>query len=163
MARDPSNPDENFEINQRRKLVDQWASLSQEARDNYQSRAPEGPEGGASWFPSQLKEAYKPQNHINSGFCNLVVEQPLTSRNRALWTKISILLYRLDEEGGRCHNFGDDPVVMYPNPAGQGPIMPENFYAHCFIESADFSHMAMTSQGTVVFLSWGEARYLLTR
>ncbi|KAH8200519.1 hypothetical protein TruAng_005296 [Truncatella angustata] len=61
------------------------------------------------------------------------------------------MLYRLDayEED---HNFGQDRVVViHPNPANDAPITPGTICTHCYVEPANFDHMAMMLQGTVVF------------
>ncbi|KAH6655948.1 hypothetical protein BKA67DRAFT_534855 [Truncatella angustata] len=152
MARDSRITEKDFETKQRRKLVDQWASMSQADRDSYQGRAPDRADG-ACWYPYQLKNA-DPLQHIRRGFVNLIVQQPLDPRNRALWTKLCIMLYRLDAED-TDHSFGKDQVVLvHPNPANNTVITPENYYTHCFVEPADFDHMAMTLQGTVFFHSF---------
>lgn len=156
-AHDPDNPEKDFEVNQRRRLVDQWASMSQEARDSFQSRAPVRSERDRDgWYPEQLRS----RDWIRRGFCHLVVEQPLSPRNRALWTKICILMYHLADED-KIHNFGTSSqvVTMNPNPADTGPVKPEDHCRHCFVEPADFSYMAMTSHGTVVFHAGDRATF----
>jgi hypothetical protein len=159
VARDPGNQDEDFEITQRRSLVDQWASMSQETRDSYQGRAPARP--SLKWHPSQLNDAMS-VHRMKYGFCNLTVRQPLVPRNRALWTKIRILLYNLQDAGSTWHNFGTDKVVeMHPNPADRSPVTPENYHSYCFIETADFDHMAMTSQGTAFFYGFDRGSFFV--
>ncbi|KAI4600313.1 hypothetical protein KJ359_000667 [Pestalotiopsis sp. 9143b] len=144
-------------MKQRRRLVDQWASMSQAERDSYHGRAVERKDIRAS-NPPQLRDASSKDDdslgHIRRGFVNLIVPQPLDVRNRALWTKMCILLYKLDTEVYE-HSFGSEAVVvMQPTPFHAGtPLAPETFYRHCFVETADFDAMAMTLDGFVVFHS----------
>ncbi|ETS74713.1 hypothetical protein PFICI_13197 [Pestalotiopsis fici W106-1] len=146
VPRDSSNIEADFEIKQRRKLVDQWASMTQADRDSYHSRAPE-PQGADSWDPPQLKSPDPDLvGYIQRGFVNLIVQQPLDSRNRALWVKLCILLYRLDMDEYE-HSFGPERVVViYSNPADNAPVTPETFMAHCFVEAADFEGLFFADQ-----------------
>lgn len=154
MEREPGNEDEDFEVKQRRTLVDQWASFSQAERDEYQNRAPS--RGKEDWYPPVLKGNMRRCLKAH-GFCNLIVQQPLSPRNRALWAKMRIMMYRLDGEDGTCfgdENKGAGTYVIDPNAAGPSPVKPKDFYSWLWLDPARFDHMAMTSQGTVIFHHW---------
>ncbi|KAK9794212.1 putative HNH nuclease domain-containing protein [Seiridium cardinale] len=157
VPREPGNEDENFEVSQRRRLVEQWALMDQEERDAYQDRAPDR-DDGECWYPDAL-EGDLSRNLQEYGFCNLVVGQPQGPRDRALWAKMRVLLYRLDGQDGT--SFGDvgggGIEELPPRPpvdgiASQGTVVrPEDLYRWLWVEPARFDHMAMTRQGTVVF------------
>ncbi|KAI1344210.1 hypothetical protein F5Y15DRAFT_365855 [Xylariaceae sp. FL0016] len=134
--------DENFEVNQRRKLMERWATLSQDARDTYDGRAPKRK---ANWYPEELKGNMR-RNLTNSDFCNCVVEYPLSPRNWALWTKMRILLYHLEGEDGPQF----DTAVLEPNAAIEPRVVtPDSFFMFEYAEAARFDCLAMTRQGTI--------------
>jgi hypothetical protein len=151
VPQDVSILDEYFEVNLRRKLVDEW-SMTQEARNAYQHRAPVRP--GASFYPPHLFRKWWQQirDYQNSGICNCVVPYPLTPRNRALWTKMRILLYNLEGENSTLYG-GDhgDVALLEPSAAGPNPVALAGVLAWKYVESALFHNMAMTSRGTIVF------------
>ncbi|KAK9776745.1 hypothetical protein SCAR479_06483 [Seiridium cardinale] len=150
VARSSSEKDDEFEVKQRRALVQQWASMSQAERDEYQNRAPV--RAKESWFPGQLRDA---QSAEDIKLINCIVPRPLRARNKALWTKMRIMLYSLDGDDGFLFGKADgETAVPEPNPAGPNPLTPQNFLSWCYIERADFSHMAMTTSGTIVCHSW---------
>jgi len=125
--------------------------MSQDARDSYQERVPMRPSDG--WFPAEL--ASTEQNIQYSSFCNLIVPEPISPRNWALWTKIRLLLHHFDGQEGTL--FGQDDAgtaIVRLNPAGPNPVAVDGFNAWSFVEPAVFEHMAMTSRGTVVFHQW---------
>ncbi|KAF7533982.1 hypothetical protein G7054_g6620 [Neopestalotiopsis clavispora] len=148
-GRGPSNDDADFEVNQRRKLVERWATLEQAERDAYQDRAPNRGQDG--WYPEALKGDLR-RSLKRYGFCNLLVPQPMSSRNRALWAKMRIMMYRLDGSGEGL-SF-EDICTIEPNGEGPIPVTPQDFYRWLWVEAALFDHMAMTSQGTVIFHNW---------
>jgi hypothetical protein len=138
-------------VQQRRQLVEEWASMSQDARDSYQERATVRSSEG--WFPPEL--ASTEQNIQYSSFCNLIVPEPISPRNWAIWTKIRLLLHHFDDQEGTL--FGQDDAgtaIIRPNPAGPNPVTVDGFNTWSFVEPAVFEHMAMTSTGTVVFHEW---------
>ncbi|KUI62440.1 hypothetical protein VP1G_09539 [Cytospora mali] len=85
---DSGNQDPGSELNQRRRLVSQWASMSQDARDAYHNRAP---------LPASLKPpaAYKMEDvfkdQMPNADCKCVAPLRDNPRNRVLWTKMRIL------------------------------------------------------------------------
>ncbi|KAI4592391.1 hypothetical protein KJ359_011202 [Pestalotiopsis sp. 9143b] len=88
----------------------------------------------------------------NSTWLYLIdVELPLSPRNRALWTKMRILLSRLD--GTDSASDFDDVWVVEPNPVPglASPVTPERFQAWRHVENADFVGMAMSRAGRVIF------------
>lgn len=104
----------------------------------------------------------KDEDYKQSRLVNLIVEQPLSPRNHALWTKIRVLLHHF--EGPWDGNlFADDDhgtAIIQPNPAGPNPLTPEAWLSWEHVETALFGGMAMTSKGTVVFEQTGGALLL---
>lgn len=123
--------------------------MSQDTRNSYQERAPLRASG--VWFPAEL--AANKQNRHPGAECTLMIPEPISPRNWALWTKIRILLYNHDgEEHGPLWGMGDTTTtICRPNPAGPNPVTIEGYCAWFFVEPALFEDMAMTSTGTVVF------------
>lgn len=141
----PGDQDDASKAKLRRRLVQQWASMSQKERDTFQSRAPARKH--CSWYPRQLNGAKR----RTIGISHLTVPQPMDARNRALWTKLRIMLYHLDGEDGYLFDYADgEPSITEPNPVNPDPVTPDNFFRCCYLESADFDYMAMTSIGTVI-------------
>ncbi|KAK6070441.1 hypothetical protein SCUP234_09807 [Seiridium cupressi] len=159
-ARESGNDDADFEVNQRRKLVERWAAFEQTERDAYQDRAPNRGQDG--WYPAALKGDRR-REEKDYGFCNLLVPQPLSPRNRALWAKMRIMMYRLDGLGEGPSigdaNKGSGIYTIEPNAAGPSLVTPKDFYKWLWVEAALFNHMAMTSQSTVIFHSWGPDKF----
>ncbi|KAK8037301.1 cytochrome P450 [Apiospora marii] len=140
--------DENFEVTQRRRLVTEWARMTQEERDSYQSRAPvRQPLNAIYWYPSEKLADPEFQVEGSDSWTNrhdkgaeekcvvciaataataAVAEEgspPLNPRDAALWAKQRIHSYRLDGTGARqCFLASDDAEhgvgVAVPNAAG---------------------------------------------
>lgn len=124
--------------------------MRQAERDAYQSRAPIRP--AHSWYPKQLKS---PRGTEAIRFVNCTASWDSGARNRALWTKLRIMLYCLDGDGGTLFGEEDSKIGFpAPNPADSRPLTPQDFLKWCYLESADFDHMAMTNTGTVVCHDW---------
>jgi len=70
------------------------------------------------------------------------------SLNRALWTKLRVLLYNF--EGNEEPIVGDEGSLSQ-NPASNFPLTPDTFLKSEVVECADFRRMGMTRQGHVVF------------
>lgn len=123
--------------------------MSQDTRDSYQERAPL--RDNLDWFPAEL--AANEQNYQPGGECSLIIPEPISPRNWALWTKIRILLYNHDgEEHGTLWGMGDiTTCICRPNPAGPNTVTVDGFYTWDKVEAALFEQMTMTSTGTVVF------------
>lgn len=130
--------------------MQQWASLSQVERDEYHGRATV--RAKESWYPPALKS---PGPKQLATMVNCIAPWPLSPRNHALWTKLRIMLYCLDGDSGALFGEEDSEVtVAEPNPAGPNPVTPRDFLKWCHAESADFDHVAMTAEGTVVCHNW---------
>jgi hypothetical protein len=123
--------------------------MSQDNRDSYQERAPLRDSLG--WFPAEL--AANEQNYQPNGECSLIIPEPISPRNWALWAKIRILLYNHDgEEHGTLWGADDTTTrICRPNPAGPNPVTVDGYNSWHFIEAALFEQMTMTSAGTVLF------------
>ncbi|KAL5344414.1 hypothetical protein ACLOAV_010674 [Pseudogymnoascus australis] len=147
--RDGGSQDQIPAVTRRRQLVEEWATMSQDTRDSYQERAPL--RDRVDWFPAEL--AANEQNYQPSGECSLIIPEPISPKNWALWTKTRILLYNHDgEEHGTLWGADDTTTrICRPNPAGPNPVTVEGYYAWYYLEPALFELMYMTSTGTVVF------------
>lgn len=160
-------------MTQRRQLVSRWAALPQADRDGYQARGvPRGRQrwhhsgellGREVWYPREALQD-RPQPGDRWGrrsekegqhcFCLCTAPFPLSSRHRAIWTKLRILSYALD--GGDRTLFGANDEhgvgLLVPNAAGPNPVTTgEEYMRWRHLEAAVFDEMAMTSQGTVIF------------
>ncbi|ETS80815.1 hypothetical protein PFICI_08344 [Pestalotiopsis fici W106-1] len=152
VPRSSTEQDHAFETRQRQKLMQQWVSLTQAERDEYQSCAPVRPK--ESWYPPALRSRTgAPRETIT--MVNCIAPWPLSPRNRALWTKLRIMLYCLDGDSGALFGEHDGEVTApEPSPAGPNPLTPQEFLKWCYVENANFDHIAMTSDGTVVCHNW---------
>ncbi len=132
--------------------------MSQETRNSYQERAPL--RASVGWFPAEL--AANGPNYHPSGECTLIIPEPISPRNWALWTKIRILLYNHDgEEHGTLWGMGDRcTTICRPNPAGPNPVTVDGYNTWNFVEPAIFEYITMTSTGTVVFHSWKSSTFV---
>ncbi|KUI60295.1 hypothetical protein VP1G_07507 [Cytospora mali] len=99
------------------------------------------------------------ENSMRSQFVKLIVEQPLTPRNHAMWTKIRVLLHHFEGpwDGNLFSNDGHGTALIQPNPAGPDPVTPEMWLVWKHVEPPLFDCMAMTSRGTLVFEQTGGA------
>ncbi|KFZ00825.1 hypothetical protein V500_00944 [Pseudogymnoascus sp. VKM F-4518 (FW-2643)] len=144
------NQEQISKVTRRRQLVEEWATMSQDSRDSYQERAPLRASDG--WFPAGL--ASTDQNIQHSDYFSLIIPEPISPRNWALWTKIRLMLYHFDGPHGTLS--GDtSTAIVRPNRDGPNPVTVEGFNAWKYVEPAVFEHMTMTSTGTVVFHYWG--------
>jgi hypothetical protein len=144
--------------------------MSQSDRDAYQNRAP--CRAGDSWYPEVLRSRFSSASYSsdlslsngqsqstaaaaaeNVRLLNLVAPLPLGPRNRALWTKLRIMLYNLDGDDGTVFQWqDDDEKIAYcvPNDADPNLLTSATFLKWCYIENANFDCMAMTRSGTVI-------------
>ncbi|KAK8052494.1 hypothetical protein PG993_003879 [Apiospora rasikravindrae] len=175
--------DDTFEVMQRRRLVCQWARMTQDERDTYQSRAPI--RQPLWWYPSEKLADPSIVTEVNpshvyghdkdaedkSVVCITATASaasaaeegspPLSRRDAALWAKQRILCYRLDARAAYDTIFvtvTDDHAVgvAVPNAASGDStktVTPYDFLRWCHVEAADFDRMVMTSRGTVLFIS----------
>lgn len=164
-----------YELDQRRRLVSAWSSMSQAQRDAYQQRGTALPRRLRGWRPPPgCFKANTGNNDDNDdtrvaiNVVNFISPQPLSSaRDRAAWTKIRIMLYRLDGEQGPLIDDGRVSMCI-PNPANEDTIhnrvlSPGDFVRWNYVENADFHRMLMTSVGTVVFYGTDGPRVLVDR
>lgn len=128
MAPDPGEQDPDHELNQRRRLISDWASMSQEARDSYHDRAPLP----ASYkTPAVYKKAVSLRDSPPSADCYCVAPLQDNPRNRALWTKMRILSYYLNGDDGPIFR----SAVAAPNPdSGDAAVTPETFMRWMSVE-----------------------------
>ncbi|PKX89657.1 uncharacterized protein P174DRAFT_515710 [Aspergillus novofumigatus IBT 16806] len=117
VRRSEAEDDGDYELRQRRKLVEQWASATQEFRDSFHNRAPIGLPGtesdsevlGGLRYPAEALE------RIND------TQQPCDLRAR--WMKFVILLYGYGMEITHCLQTHYMPSEAVPNPATtRGPF-----------------------------------------
>lgn len=163
--------DDDYELQQRRRLMSQWASMNQADRETYQAR------GSAAHLRRRRRDWRPPPGCFTAGHLqdptsvmaravNCIVPQPLEARDRAVFTKLRIMLYRLDGEEGPLIDDGHVSVCV-PNPesdnAGCGLNPDREFLMWHYVENADFHFISMTSAGTVVFYSTGGPRVLVDR
>lgn len=130
--------------------------MMQSERDGFHSR--DKTRENAYWFPDELfatgpphGPAMDPTRRSSTWLYLIDVELPLSPRNRALWTKMRILLSRLD--GTDSGSDFDDVWVVEPNPVSglASAVTPERFQAWLHVENADFVGMAMSRAGRVIF------------
>lgn len=162
MERPPESRDDIFEMTQRRKLVEQWARMSQEDRAAYDKRAPV--RDSASWYPAHLRDRNR-TTPKSVDFVQFTVSEPLDARSRALWTKLRIMLYSLDGDSGTLFDADDSTIgTAIPNPASpEVSVAPQDFLKWCHVEDADFNAMAMTAEGAVICHRWRGSVLLVDR
>ncbi|OBT50273.1 hypothetical protein VE04_09454 [Pseudogymnoascus sp. 24MN13] len=110
--------------------------MSQDTRDSYQERAPLRSSDG------------------------LIVPEPISPQNRALWTKIVLMLYHFDGPRGTLFGGDTSTAIVRPNCAGPNAVTVEGFSTWSYVEPTVFENMAMTSIGTVVFHYWNSGVFL---
>lgn len=168
---DASPEDDLYELRQRRRLLSDWASISQVDRDAYQTRGVAPPplrrRSRRDWHPPPgcfKAGLFEDQTRVAVNAVNCIAPQPLSPRDRAVWTKLRILLYRLDGDEGALIDDGRASVCT-PNPesAGRGLDPDREFLKWNYVENADFHRMCMTSTGTVVFYGTDGPRVLVDR
>ncbi|KAJ5918607.1 hypothetical protein N7466_010599 [Penicillium verhagenii] len=159
VPRDNANvPDEDgdYEVRQRRSLVETWAKASQEFRDSYHQRAPTRDAiYGASRYPKNALE----NSHHSYDTPDLICLAPLGPSNpvnRSKWIKLNILAYRLDGEAGHCMNdMGFNHGSLDPNPTtvhDLSNVQLTDILPRALLEMANFEYIAMTRQGTVLYV-----------
>ncbi|KAF7165490.1 hypothetical protein CNMCM5623_009612 [Aspergillus felis] len=144
--------DEDYELRQRRALVDRWAAATQEFRDSFQERAPIGlpgtetknfpsdPDEGLRYPPEALERMFNPsQPGHNGGVISLAPVDVAHPVNQARWVKFLILLYRYDFGSGHCLDNDYTFSVASLNPATTTTASFDDFVPWLFLESALFS------------------------
>ncbi|KAK1141550.1 hypothetical protein N8T08_008963 [Aspergillus melleus] len=142
--------DEDYELRQRRDLVERWASAEQSFRDSFHSRAP--PRKSATDYPEASLHRIEDRRHQFGEFiCLAKIDTPA---KRARFIKILILTYQLD--GETMHPFieANIPTMVQPNPASfpdPSTFSIDDFMMWAFVETADFTTMTMSRSGHVLF------------
>ncbi|KAG2001121.1 hypothetical protein GB937_010478 [Aspergillus fischeri] len=122
--------DGDYELRQRRKLVKQWASATQEFRDSFHDRAPIGLPGtesdgevlGGLRYPAEALERINDTQQPCDlrGVISIVPVDPTNTINRARWMKFVMLLYGYGMEITHCLQTHYMPSEAVPNPATPG-------------------------------------------
>ncbi|KAI9037011.1 uncharacterized protein KD926_001109 [Aspergillus affinis] len=142
--------DEDYELRQRRDLVERWALAEQSFRDFFHYRA--APRKSAIDYPEACLHRIETRRHQFGEFiCLADIDTP---EKRARFVKILILTYQLD--GETMHPFGDEviPTMVQPNPASfpdPKTFSIDDFMMWAFVENADFTSMTMSRSGHVLF------------
>ncbi|KAF4200470.1 hypothetical protein CNMCM8927_003037 [Aspergillus lentulus] len=157
--------DEDYELRQRRALVDRWAAATQEFRDSFQERAPIGlpgtetknfpsdPDEGLRYPPEALERMFNPsQPGHNRGVISLAPVDAAHPVNQARWVKFLILLHRYDLESGHCLDNDYTFSVASLIPATTTTASFDDFLPWLYLESALFSGIYLTRGGTVLYL-----------
>ncbi|KAJ5665112.1 uncharacterized protein N7477_007560 [Penicillium maclennaniae] len=139
--------DGEYELHQRRLLIEKWASATQELRDSYQSRAPM-PEG--LQYPTEaLAHIYDTlQPGDTNGLISIAPVDEAYATNRARWVKFAILLYNYDFDTGHClDNCIPSEAILNPETTTNPSI--EDFLSWQDLETANFN-VYLTRTGTVL-------------
>ncbi|KAL2828176.1 hypothetical protein BDW59DRAFT_51263 [Aspergillus cavernicola] len=139
-----------YELRQRRALVEQWAAASQEFRDSFQARAEA--ENGLRYPAEAIESIEKTIQEYNP--YALISLAPVDSAhpvNRLRFIKFAILLYRFDPETGHCLEDSHMPEAALLNPASHFTNSFKDFLPWSDLETADFRSIYLTRSGTVVY------------
>ncbi|KAJ5552344.1 hypothetical protein N7494_001722 [Penicillium frequentans] len=157
-----SDEDGDYEVRQRRALVESWAKASQEFRDSYHQRAPAR---NAMDYPSDAVR----NAHLYYDTPSFVCLPPLGlsfPSNQSKWIKLYILSCRLDGEMDHCmQSHGARHGSLDPNPAtisDPTKVQITDVLPRAFLEMANFAHITMTRQGTVLFMGFLWHWFLVT-
>ncbi|PWY91709.1 hypothetical protein BO94DRAFT_617027 [Aspergillus sclerotioniger CBS 115572] len=155
---------EDYEVRQRRNLVETWAKATQEFRDLYHNRAP-------LRIPGLTHQA-----HPEAALSRIAYSYPVGARliclaplseasrsNRSKWIKLYILSCRLDGEMGHClksnPHAGIEPTpATFPEPTTFSMTVFLPWYT---LETANFGNIVMTRNGSVLFLGCTEPWFLV--
>ncbi|RAH84623.1 hypothetical protein BO86DRAFT_407580 [Aspergillus japonicus CBS 114.51] len=144
--------DVEYELRQRRTLVEQWAAANQSFRDAFQARAPR-PASPRDYCPEARKGVGRTRQPQSQFLC-LADVQAHNVLNRARWVKLLILLQDFNTPAGNgsiCHQ----PLILDPNPTTDTQALPlskADALRWLFLETADFEWITMAVDGTVLFL-----------
>ncbi|OOQ90739.1 hypothetical protein PEBR_03487 [Penicillium brasilianum] len=145
-----TNDDKEYELRQRRALVQKWASESQSFRDSFQDRA----SGNELKYPPEVLE-YMSDTHQPCETRHVISIAPIDEShpvNRAQWVKLAILFYRYDIESGHCLPFDNViPTAAVLNPETTSTCSVEDFLPWYCLENAYFPSILMTRSGTVIY------------
>ncbi|KAL4740365.1 hypothetical protein BDV11DRAFT_169132 [Aspergillus similis] len=148
-------PDEDgdYEVRQRRELMEAWAKASQEFRDSYHQRALL-----RNGFNLPPKDAMQNANYPGDcpRFLCLPPLGPEYPSNRSKWIKLYILSCRLDGELSHCMDYyGSEHGAVDLNPAtypNLSAVQITDVLPRAMLEMANWNCITMTSRGTVLFL-----------
>ncbi|TVY31252.1 hypothetical protein LOCC1_G008899, partial [Lachnellula occidentalis] len=142
-----SPPNPSYEATQRRALVSQWAQAPQSFRSAFHTRA-SAPLSHPLWDRHAVRQYMPKDDHSTAGWYTCIA--PLsTPQNRLLWSKLRILSYDFYySNDGVC---GVSVTEASPYTATSAGVEPKDFMKTTVLENADFSAMAMTVHGTVVY------------
>ncbi|KAJ5918123.1 hypothetical protein N7454_010498 [Penicillium verhagenii] len=156
------NSDPAEDMTQRRALIERWASADQSFRDSYHSNAP---------LPNLI--GFNGPRMSKRFIC--LVDKPFDHENYPRITKLLILLYiHLQLTSGHPFSFDRGPIpqvpafMLDPNTITASAddqyaqlLTTENIPVNYYLETAQFSTMAMTRSGTVVFPRLDEHAYFV--
>ncbi|PYH28650.1 uncharacterized protein BO87DRAFT_402037 [Aspergillus neoniger CBS 115656] len=134
------------ELQQRRRLMERWASAS------YQNRA-SLPKSAVQYPMPLLKRV---RHAPKQTFCLAPVDRESHATNYTRLVKLLILLYTSLRRGGKSHpmSFEPDPYpqipAVFPDHTKSSPA-PEALIPQYCLESADFRYISMTHSGKVLF------------
>ncbi|OOQ88774.1 hypothetical protein PEBR_11396 [Penicillium brasilianum] len=153
--------DTEYELRQRRLLIERWASTEQSFRDSYHSRAP-FPKSPIDYPQHALDRITDTKQRAGQVYCLAPVTKD-HPRNYTRWLKIQIMLYNLDGEYGHIMYPNDDVVVAEQNPATARPdgLHKTDFMSWKYLETADFQALTMTRFGMVRFLRGRWAQFVV--
>ncbi|RAH51923.1 hypothetical protein BO85DRAFT_473108 [Aspergillus piperis CBS 112811] len=145
-------------LRQRRALIEQWATASQEFREAYHSCS--AGYSSAFDYPASVLSQIAPRP--NKRFlCLPSVDRQTHPRNYIHLVKFLILLYIHQDEWNGVHPFeehgaGTAPNYHLPDLLGCGPTTRpittyDEILPSLYLTPADFHALSMTRQGTVVF------------
>ncbi|KAJ9272809.1 hypothetical protein DTO212C5_1070 [Paecilomyces variotii] len=145
-----SDEDEEYELRQRRSLVEKWASADQSFRDSFHNRA--HPRKSAIDYPSSALERLEDtRQDYSSWVCINPVDTPL---KRARFVKFLILCYRLDGQNWHPEPNGEIlPTMVKPNPAtfpDANNFTISDFPMWAVVETADFKAISMSVTGHLI-------------
>ncbi|RAO67698.1 uncharacterized protein BHQ10_003710 [Talaromyces amestolkiae] len=144
--------DGDYELRQRRTLVETWAKADQELRDSYHQRAPV--RDALAYPEPALRNVHKFYPPYARFMC-LAPLGPSYRSNLSKWIKLYILSCRLDGEMGHCL-LVDSHIGVDPNPAtfpDPSTFQITDVLPWMFLETANFNTITMTCRGTVLFMN----------
>ncbi|RDW64344.1 uncharacterized protein DSM5745_09755 [Aspergillus mulundensis] len=146
---DSMEDDDEYELDQRRALVEQWASASQGFRDSFHARA----NFEDLRYPAEAMERIEEtiQQYNPQGLICLVPIDKGRPVDYARFIKFAILLYRYDPETGHCLGDSYMPEAAVLNPVSDMTNRFEDFLRWSDLETADFRSIYLTRSGSVVY------------
>ncbi|KAJ5131222.1 uncharacterized protein N7515_007261 [Penicillium bovifimosum] len=149
--------DGTYELNQRRQLIEKWASATQEFRDSYQSRAPTSsycqyPAEALSHIDDTLQtlKLGRTTCRYQPGLVSTVPVDEAHAANRERWVKLAILFYNYEMVTGHCldDNYMPSEAILNPEITTNPSI--EDFLSWKYLETANFLIIGLTHTGTVL-------------